>query len=242
VLVSGASSGIGRETSILLAELGATVILVARNRERLQLTQKALAGKGHSVESFDLATQLAGIPDWMKGLAAVHGPLHGVVHCAGVHVASPLRASKPEEYDKAYGLNVVASAMLARGLRQKAVRADPASIVFISSVSGLAGTPVAGAYSASKGALIALGRSLAVELAPEGIRVNCIAPGFVQTEMTEQFSRLFTKDHLARIEALHPLGFGTSRDVAHAIAFLLGEAGRWITGITLVVDGGYTAQ
>jgi NAD(P)-dependent dehydrogenase (short-subunit alcohol dehydrogenase family) len=242
ILLTGASSGIGRETALLLAQLGARLILVARNTERLEAVRGALSGEGHVAESFDLAEAPASIPDWMKRLAATTGPIAGAVHSAGVHVTAPLMAVKPQDFEKAYGLNVVVGAMLVKGLRQKSVRTPQSSAVLVSSVSGLAGTAGVSAYSASKGALTALARSLAVELAPEKIRVNCVAPGFVQTEMSEKFGQLLTPEQLARIAGLHPLGLGTPRDVACAIAFLLSDAARWITGTTLVVDGGYTAQ
>jgi NAD(P)-dependent dehydrogenase (short-subunit alcohol dehydrogenase family) len=107
---------------------------------------------------------------------------------------------------------------------------------------GLAGAPATVAYAASKGALNALTRSMAVELAREKIRVNTVAPGHVATEMSDRLREFLTPEKYAMIEAAHPLGLGTATDVAYAVAFLLADTGRWITGSTLVVDGGYTAQ
>jgi len=103
---------------------------------------------------------------------------------------------------------------------------------------GLVGQPAVTAYAASKGALIALAKSLAMEWAGDGIRVNCVAPGHVKTEMAAALQSMLTTEQFAAIEAMHPLGVGTARDVAHAIAFLLADSGRWITGTTLIVDGG----
>ena len=107
---------------------------------------------------------------------------------------------------------------------------------------GLVGQTGITAYSVSKGALVSMARSLALELAREGIRVNCVAPGVVQTPMAENAEQKLTPEQHQALEGLHPLGMGTPRDVAYAVAYLLAQTGRWITGTTLVIDGGYTAQ
>jgi NAD(P)-dependent dehydrogenase (short-subunit alcohol dehydrogenase family) len=241
VLVTGASSGIGRGTSRLLSELGARIILVARDRERLEKTASALAGVGHQVEPFDL-TLVDEVPVWLKQGADRWGLIDGVVHCAGIEATVPLKLWSATLSDRVMKINVYASLALAKGFRQQGVHNRPGSIVFMSSVAGLVGVTATSTYSASKAAVVGLTRSLALELARDDIRVNCVAPGIVQTEMVEGVSRLFTEQQLAGISARHPLGIGEPRDVAYAIAFLLGAASSWITGTTLVVDGGYTAQ
>jgi NAD(P)-dependent dehydrogenase (short-subunit alcohol dehydrogenase family) len=116
------------------------------------------------------------------------------------------------------------------------------SIVFISSIMGTVGSPGAAAYGSSKGALDAMARSLALELATKRIRVNCVAPAFVRTPMFERMAQRWSATQRSQVEALHPLGLGEPEDVAGAIAFLLSDAARWITGTVLTVDGGYTAQ
>jgi NAD(P)-dependent dehydrogenase (short-subunit alcohol dehydrogenase family) len=122
--------------------------------------------------------------------------------------------------------------------------ADPrgGSIVFISSVMASVGAPGAAAYSLSKAALHGLARSLALELAPVQIRVNCVAPGFVQTPMFDRMASSWDAEQRARVGADHPLGLGAPLDVAHSVAFLLADTARWITGTVLTVDGGYTAH
>ena len=241
VLVTGASSGIGRETAILLSELGATVILAGRDVPRLEETRARMQGSVHRVESFDLTTAAA-IPGWIKQIAAETGPIHGLVHSAGMHQAIPLRILTASKAEELMSINFTSAVMLVKGFRQKGCAVPGSSIVLLSSVAALAGQPAISIYSASKAALIGFGRAAAMELAGEGIRVNCIAPGYVATEMAEGLREKLTPEQFESIQRMHPLGIGRPRDVAHAIAFLLADTGRWITGTTLVVDGGYTAQ
>jgi NAD(P)-dependent dehydrogenase (short-subunit alcohol dehydrogenase family) len=241
VLVTGASSGIGRETAILLSQLGARLVIAGRDGGRLDETLASLEGAGHQRELFDLAA-VEQIPAWVKALAAGGGPLNGVVHSAGIHGVQPVNILSSQKLEQILRVNVVSAAMLARGLRQKGCFAAGASLVFLSSVAGLAGDPGIAAYSASKAALIGLMRSLAMELAGVGIRVNCVAPGMVKSPLSDGIRESLTAEQFAAVEARHPLGLGSTRDVAHAVAFLVADTGRWITGSTLIVDGGFTAH
>jgi 3-oxoacyl-[acyl-carrier protein] reductase len=243
VLVTGASSGIGRETCVVLADLGARLVLVGRRRDELDRTAAMLEPGDHRIEPFDLK-DLDGIPPWLKTIGERAGPIDDLVHSAGVHFTLPVRATGAQQYGELMRVNVDAAFFLVKGFRQKSVRraGSASGVVLLSSVMGLIGQTGISAYSASKGALIAMAKSLALELAREGIRVNCVAPGVVRTEMAEHAEQVLTSEQYQAIEALHPLGTGTPRDAAYAIAFLLAETGRWITGTTLVVDGGYTAQ
>lgn len=241
VLVTGASAGIGKETSILLSRLGASVVLVGRDMDRLRKVLSCLEGKGHRIECFDL-THTDAIPDWLKGICAESGPLSGIVHCAGIQNFLPLRSLNADAIESVLNINLKAAISLARGFRLKNVHAETGSLVLVSSVMGLVGGVGRSVYSASKGALNALARSLSLELAREGIRVNCVAPAFVKTEMWDQICQSLGPEQTAAILEAHPLGLGEPRDVADSIAFLLADSSRWITGSILVVDGGYTAR
>jgi NAD(P)-dependent dehydrogenase (short-subunit alcohol dehydrogenase family) len=241
ILVTGASSGIGRETAILLSQLGARLILVGRNAVQLEKTLALLEGTAHQVHAFDLSA-LDDIPRWMKEIIGESGPLHGLVHSAGMQFTRPLRITTVETMEDLMRVNVTAALFLAKAFRQKGVSTTGSSMVFLSSVMGIVGQAGQAAYSASKGALVTLTKSLALELSREDIRVNCVAPAVVRTEMTERMLQSLTPEQVTQIEAMHPLGIGNPRDVANAIAFLLADTGRWITGTTLVVDGGYTAH
>ncbi len=240
ILVTGASSGIGRATAILLSQLNGRLVLTGRNPERLEETRRQLAGDGHRAVPFDLSC-LDGIVPWLKEVTAETGPLGGIVHSAGLGPTVPLRVLSPQKAEEIMKVNALAAMMLARGFRQRGCCAREGRLVFLSSVAAVVGRPGLAAYAASKAALNGLVRALAKELAPEGIRVNCIAPAWVKTEMMEQYTDSISAEQLKAAEAAHPLGLGTPLDVAYAVAFLLAQTGRWITGTTLVVDGGYSA-
>lgn len=242
ILVTGASSGIGQAVAVLLSRLGAKVVCTGRNAERLQKTLVLLEGDGHSARPYDLKN-IAEIPQWLESIVSSFGLLHGLVHAAGVQATLPIKLLTLEKWREVFLVNTEAALALAKGIQERKVYAgEKGSIVFISSVMGQVGVPGRVAYSLSKGALNGMTRSLALELAPKHIRVNCVAPAFVRTPMYDEMEKIWNDEQRLQIEALHPLGLGQPEDVAHAVAFLLADTGRWITGTIMVVDGGYTAQ
>jgi NAD(P)-dependent dehydrogenase (short-subunit alcohol dehydrogenase family) len=242
VLVTGAASGIGRATSILLSRLGARVICIDLNPIGLSETAALMHGPDHVFRAEDL-NQLEAIREWLPAIADESGKLHGFVHAAGVPAPLPLQAVCPTSWRRVFSINTEAALTLAQVFEKRRVRVEgPTSIVFISSVMAHVGSAASVVYSMSKAALEGMARSLAVELSSRGIRVNCIAPGFVNTPMLARVGGGWDEAQRAGVEALHPLGFGEPDDIANAAAFLLADTARWITGTVLTVDGGYTAR
>ncbi len=234
ILITGASSGIGRATAVVAAQLGAKLILSGRNSERLHQTLSMLQGEDHNVVSCELTdnAQMTEMVDQLQ-------KLDGVVYCAGTQETCITRMLTPELVHRLMETNFVSVASLNAMLLSKKKISKGASVVLVSSA---AATRVAeagnAAYSASKGALSAFGRVLAVELAPRGVRVNMVAPAMVKTAIMEKFD--VSSEEFAEDEKRYPLGYGEPEDVANTIAFLLSDASKWMTGSELILDGGLT--
>lgn len=241
-LVTGASSGIGEGLARYLASQGAQLFLVGRSQERLAKLISQIDGEKHRVEGKDLSKDIEDIPAWMKSIGNEFGSFDGLVHCAGIQAPMPIRACSLEHWRKVTSINLDVSFMLLKGLRQRGVKAEEASVVFISSVMSKAGEPSLAPYCASKAGLDGLVRAAALELASERIRINSIAPGMVNTPLLQDLLARVGTDAVNRALELHPLGIGEVSDTTNAICFLLSSRARWITGTTLVVDGGYLAR
>lgn len=240
-LVTGASSGLGRAVAELIAACGGQVLGAGRNAERLQGAVASWPGQGHVASVQDL-TDADAAAAWAKALAEEHGPLNGIFHAAGTELLRPIRMSKQAQFDEAFGSAFFAAAGLARAAGQKGVMADSGALVFMSSVAGSAGKVGMAAYSASRAAVEGMVRSLACEFAPRGIRVNAIAAGAVQTPMHDRITQGAAPEVVDAYASSHLLGFGEPGDIAQAAVYLLSPAGRWITGTTMAVDGGYLCQ
>lgn len=214
---------------------------MARRETVLREVESELMGSGHYVVPFDLADSDS-IPAMVLKVAETFSGLDSLVHAAGEHSLSPLRAVASADVRSIFEINVTTAFMLAKAFRHKMVRKESGSLVLLSSVAGVTGQPGVSAYSATKGAIASLTRALAIELVSEKVRVNCVTPGVVATSMTEKMHEQVGTEAWEKICQAHPLGLGEAIDVANAILYLVSPVSRWVTGTSLVVDGGYTAQ
>ena len=233
ILVTGASSGIGRQIAVSCSQMGATIVGTGRDAAKLDETLALLSAGEHLMISADL-TRASGRD---AVITAITNPLEGIVHCAGISRLSPVRMMNEAHLLEIMAINVNAPMLLTQGLMRKQKIQSGGSIIFISSIAAHIGVPGVAGYSGSKAALIGMMRCLAMEVIKRKIRVNCLSPAMVNSPLLEQ---AYLVGSLGQEEKNYPLGFGEPEDVANACIFFLSEASRWITGTTLVMDGGLT--
>lgn len=236
ILVTGASSGIGRGICVDTSKMGATVHLMARNEQRLNETLQNMEGEGHLVHQVDLCDKEA-VFELIDSLP----PLDGVVLCAGIIKTMPVKNISEEALEEIFNTNIMADIrMVSRMLKKKKLNKG-ASIVFISSVSTFNVKVGNSLYSATKGAVNSFAKAMALEVSKQNMRVNCIQPGFVPSSILS--SGAIEEDAFLKFYAeRHPLGFGTPTDIANGCIYLLSDASRWVTGSIFTLDGGYTLQ
>jgi len=240
-VVVGASSGIGEGVARDLANRGATVVMVARRAERLDELARSIEQAGGKASGFPCdVTDENSVRKLAKRVDGEFRHVNLLVNNAGKMAWGPFATLEYQKDVKdLLELNVSAAWFLIRCFAPLLPKGSV--IVNMASAAGLQGTLGLSSYSASKGAVIAMTRSLARELAPRQVRVNAVAPGIVDTETARLKFNSMSKAQMEAVKAQHPLGFGTPQDVANAVAFLGSDEASWITGHTLVVDGGLTA-
>ena len=236
ILVTGASSGLGQACAQYLAAAGAQIFAVSRRAigpQEIGLPERCLVAQA------DLADESAtkGLVQQIKQRL---GALDGCVFAAGLHSFRPVMMESYSDLAKLWTVNVQASLGLIALLAKNRMLAKGSAIVLFSSASARSGSPGAVSYAASKGAIESATYSLALEFAGQGIRVNAVSPGVVPTPMSEAFLAKLTPEQKARLESHHPLGFGTAEDVVGPVAFLLSPLARWVDGVVLPVDGGFS--
>jgi NAD(P)-dependent dehydrogenase (short-subunit alcohol dehydrogenase family) len=234
ILVTGASSGLGKQTAITASEYGAKVIVTGRNLSRLDDTFRSLAGEGHMQFAADLTVQAD-----IDRLVASLPQLDGLVHSTGISELAPAQFITEEVISKTFRISFDASVLLTAGiLRKKKLTKGNSSIVFISSISTRYPFVGGAMYISAKAALEAYARVLALELASRGTRVNCIAPAFVRTPMLDETAENFSQEAVDKIEQRQLMGLGDPVDVANTIIFYLADASKWVSATNLILGGG----
>lgn len=240
ILITGASSGIGKATAKLAAAMGAVCVINGRDEARLNVTLTELEGEGHKAIAMPLTPE--NCKELVVKAVSLAGPLSGFVHCAGIEKTMPFRMTELSDLHEIMSVNLDAFWEITRELmKKKNHEPEKLSVVGIASVTALHGSAGNSAYAASKGALISLIKSLASEYAGQKIRFNCVCPGYVETLMLDNIKRLYkTEEEFEQaIVKKHALGLGKPEDVANAVVYLLSDASRWVTGSVVNVDGGY---
>jgi NAD(P)-dependent dehydrogenase (short-subunit alcohol dehydrogenase family) len=231
VLVTGASSGIGRAVAVECARVGARLVISGRNQERLDETMAMMK----AVSSVDHVAFAADVTDaaQLSQLVQAAGEVDGVVHAAGISSVAPMRMLRQSAMQNTLDNNLLAPMLLTQQLMYKKSLRNGASLVFLSSIAAHTATLGLSPYAASKAALEGMIRPLALELAPRGMRANALAPGIVDTPMVNRDDDLMDAQR-----KLYPLGLGKPEDVAYAAIYLLSDASRKVTGTRLHLDGG----
>ena len=232
ILVTGASSGIGEAAARLCAQMGARVLACGRNEERLRKVVSELAGEGHQTVIGDLTD-----PAGRQAVVDAATALDGCVFSAGAATLAPTRMVSQRHLDTMFAVNYDAPVLLTQALLAKRKIARDASLVYVTAVAEHIGPNATGAYAGAKAALKATMRTIAVEVASQGMRANCVSPGFVSTPMLDGLQAVMNTQEKT---ALSPLGAIEPGEVAAGIAWLLAPASRWVSRTTLVIDGGLT--
>lgn len=232
ILVTGASSGIGRGIAVTCSKMGATVIVNGRNKVRLQETLSQMEGEGHVVAVGDLTDESS-----LFAIVETLPKLDGVIHCAGMGQRKPCKDLHLEDVNQLMDVNFKAPVMLqAELLRQKKINKG-ASIVFVASIASWSPSFGNSVYSASKGAIISYANCLALELAPRKIRVNCISPAMVWTDLI--LADGTDEEQLKEDEQKYPLKrYGQPDDIANLAIYMLSDASSWMTGSNVKISGG----
>jgi NAD(P)-dependent dehydrogenase (short-subunit alcohol dehydrogenase family) len=240
ILVTGASSGIGRGIALQCALMGATVILNGRNRERLEETMRLMNGNNHIIIEGDLSDQSK-----IERIVEEIPEIQGWVNSAGIPKICPIKRFNRTDVEEIINVNTISSMMMLSILLKKKKIKRGASIVFISSISGVfVGTAGDTSYCASKGAVNGFTKGAAIELASLGIRVNSINPGLVPTRILKMANDISGEDYLVEkmIEKYPLKRLGAPEDIGNGAVYLLSDASSWVTGQNLVIDGGISVS
>ncbi len=241
ILVIGASSGIGKKTAITLSNLGAKLVLAAIDEDGVKQALTEMSGEGHAAYYLDVS-KLDELEGFIKDITEKHGALDGLVYSAGLGTAIPLALSKPEKVQTTFNVNFFGFFETVRQVCKKGRYNPGLRSVGVSSCASLRGDKAKAIYSSTKSAMDSAVRCIAKEVADKGICINTVAPAMTATELYNKFVEKYGEDSDKNREltSRQYLGIAQTQDIANAIAFLISPAARFITGITMPVDGGLT--
>jgi len=242
IIVTGASSGIGKKTAQMLMDERYKVILTARNKENLIETIKDYPSESYEIIPWDLS-DVDSLTQYAKEVNEKAGSISGLVHCAGIQITVPLYLINKKRLIDIFNINTFAAINLV-GLfsKRKYYIEGETSFVLLSSIAAHEGEVGNSIYAASKGALEGFLTSAAAELVSKGIRLNIIVPGMIETNMNEEFFKYLTEEQKERFKQNYPLGYGQSEDIANMIIYLISKKSKWITGQKFIIDGGHLSR
>lgn len=235
ILITGASSGIGRGICIECSKMGAKIHLMARSETRLNETLALMEGEEHVVHKADLCST-----DEINALVDALPIIDGVVLCAGIIKTMPVKNINEEAMTEIFNANIMGDIKICSRLLKKKKLNHGGSVVFISSVSTFNVKLGNSLYSATKGAVNSFAKAMALEVSKQEMRVNCIQPGFIPSGILEKHG--MGEEAIQWYKERHPLGLGSPGDIANGCIYLLSDASRWVTGSIFTIDGGYTLQ
>ena len=242
IVISGASSGIGQQCAVSCAYMGARVSILGRNVERLEQTLAKLSGSGHKSYVIDL-TRENDVKEVVRRIVFENGRIDGLLNAAGISTTLLMKSVSGNKLDEFFHNNVYTSFFLTREVcKMRHFSEEGGSVVFFSSVMGSFGEKGKSLYAMTKGALQAGAKSLACELASKNIRVNTVSPGVIITPINENLPHITDEVKRQELERKHLLGLGKTEDVANACIYLLSDASKWVTGINLFIDGGFSVK
>ena len=238
-LITGSSSGIGKQIAQFCNSCGANVLLVGRDREKLESVKACMSDIAHCNTYVCDLTDTVSLSNLTNCINSMY-KLDGIIHSAGISITTQFKQVEIRSIEKTFSTNIISFGILLSGLRQSINHNG--SIVVISSVMSLAGQKAKLSYCSSKGALDAYIRSAALELSKDKIRINSVLPGVVETPLQAKLFSKLPEESTRNIINSHPLGLGQMDDIVNVVAFLLSDRSKFITGQQIIADGGYLAQ
>ena len=243
ILITGASSGIGKECAFRCYEEGAKVHLLGRNERSLKEIYAQLNDNNNSISVLDLQ-DFERYQNIIENIVTTHGKIDGFIHSAGYQITLPISAMNYQMYLDIFSVNTISAFEFIRLLSKKNYgNLSGMSIVLIASVMSIIANPALTAYCASKAALVGGAKALALELANNKIKVNCVSPGYLEdTKMMTELDEILSNQELDNLKKGYPLGLGSTNDITALCLFLLSDESKWITGQNIIIDGGYSIK